>query len=163
MLERVQARSGALRHRRHLNRLTGVGAAALVVVLAVVVAIAVPVGDNGAEPNRPTATTTTTTTQPVVCVVDLTGEWRPVSIAGYAGPLTSPPLGEVPRLFGSRTTRSSGTTGATGSAPASSWVTTVRFVPVSSAPSSNSVPTPRRCRTRPPGGAVELRNDRVSS
>ena len=42
--------------------------------------------------------TTTTTTPTNVTEAALVGTWRPVSIAGYDGPLTDPPLTEAPIL-----------------------------------------------------------------
>jgi heat shock protein HslJ len=42
--------------------------------------------------------TTTTAQLPVSTDRPIAGVWQPTSIAGYAGPLTSPPLPEAPRL-----------------------------------------------------------------
>jgi heat shock protein HslJ len=84
-LARVHARSRGFRRRRRVQRWVGVGCGALVVVLAIVVAIAVPIGDERDGPSRPSGATTTT--RPPVTVGDLRGEWRPVSITGYEGPI----------------------------------------------------------------------------
>jgi len=54
---------------------------------------------------RPTTTTVPSTVQPTtttaptpVTEAALVGKWRPVSVSGYHGPLTSPPLGFAPLL-----------------------------------------------------------------
>jgi heat shock protein HslJ len=74
--------------------LVSIGSGALVVVLAFVVALAV--GGNGeSQPSGPPSSTTTTT-KAADASSELLGEWRPRSIAGYTGALTSPPLNSTP-------------------------------------------------------------------
>src|SRR5262249_26110436 len=84
------------RRRRRAQRLVSAGAAALVVVLAV--AVAIGANERSSAPSSGPATSTTTTTQPDVTAADLHGAWRPVSIAGYDGPLTAPPLDSAPQV-----------------------------------------------------------------
>ena len=97
LLARVHVRSGSFRRRRNTQRLTSGMSALVVLALAGGIAWTRLDTTNG-RGIRPAPSATTTTTLPTVAATALIGEWRPVSITGYEGPLTKPPLGRAPRL-----------------------------------------------------------------
>jgi heat shock protein HslJ len=97
LLERVQARSRAIR-RRGTQRAVTVASGALVLVFAIGVALTRGEGGNNHIATRIATPSSTTTTVPTLTDAVLKGTWRPVWIADYRGPLTHPPLGWTPRL-----------------------------------------------------------------
>lgn len=97
LLARVHARSRSFRRRRSTQRFTSVVSGLIVLAVAGGIAWTRLDTTNG-RGIRPAPSATTTTTRPTVTPKALVGEWRPVSIAGYHGPLTKPPLGWTPRL-----------------------------------------------------------------
>jgi heat shock protein HslJ len=101
VLARVLIRSRSLRRRRGYQRSLTVVSSVVVIALAVGIALArVGTTKNGVSTPVPTATTTTNIapTHAALTPDALVGSWRPVSVAGYSGPLTSPPLLEPPAL-----------------------------------------------------------------
>jgi heat shock protein HslJ len=95
LLDRVRNRGGAVRRRRRAQRLASTAAGALVLALVVGIALVTVRSDDHATSGP---APTTTTTQPAVTAADLMGAWRPISISGYRGAFTSPPLASVPTL-----------------------------------------------------------------
>src|ERR1700681_4575334 len=82
------------RTRQHL-----IGMKSFVLVLAFLLAACSSSTHHTATP--PTMTTVRSIVQPITTAITpplLVGSWRPVSISGYHGPLTDPPLKEVPVL-----------------------------------------------------------------
>jgi heat shock protein HslJ len=119
LLARVHTRSRSFRHRRSTQRVTSAVSGVLVIALAVGLALTrVDSGNRHVTAPGPAATSTTaaptTTTTPAprpVTAADLVGWWRVLSIAGYHGPLTTPPLGEASRLQFGRGTSWNGSDG----------------------------------------------------
>lgn len=98
-LARVQARSASFRRRRGYQRSASAVTGVIVVALAVGIAVTrVDSTNSRVTTTVPPATTTTTAPAPSPASDALIGTWRPVSVAGYSGALTSPPLIEPPAL-----------------------------------------------------------------
>jgi heat shock protein HslJ len=116
LLEQVRSRGASLRRRRRVQRFGSVVVA--VGVLAVAGGIALTVGgSNHSNMSGPPSSTTsppTTSTQANVTVADLAGKWRPVSVADYQGPLTSPPLSSPSLLRFTTSSKWEGSDGCNG-------------------------------------------------
>ena len=115
LLGRVRARSASLRRRRRAQRFGSVVVAVGVLALAGGIALTVG-GTNHSNVSGPTpSSTTTATTVPTEDAARaIIGEWRPVSIAAYQGPLTSPPLNSPSVLRFTAATKWNGSDGCNG-------------------------------------------------
>jgi len=93
VLASVRARSRSFRRRRSTQRLASVAAGLVVLALASGIAWTRldATSGRGIRPG-PSATSTTTPVVPALTQTEITGKWRPVSIAGYHGRLTVPHL-----------------------------------------------------------------------
>ena len=91
---------------------------------------------------------------------DITGTWRPVSIAGYHGPLHSPPLAVAPEIAFDGTSKWTGSDGC-------NYTSGTYRLGARNAIHLTDIGTKRRCvRTAPPdplqrAARVELRDDRL--
>ena len=98
LLANVHARSRSLRRRRSTQRFASVTTALVVLALASGIAWTRLDATNGRGISPAATSTTTQPSGPALTQNAIMGKWRPVSIAGYSGPLTKPPLGWEPHL-----------------------------------------------------------------
>jgi len=97
LLASVHARSRSFRKRRSAQRLASVTTGIVVIALATGIAWT-RVDTNNGRDGSPVPLATTTTTPLLLTQAAIWGEWRPVSISGYDGPLTTPTGNPEPRL-----------------------------------------------------------------
>jgi heat shock protein HslJ len=110
LLASVRARSRSFRRHRSTQRVASVMTGLVVLALAGGIAWT-RVDSTSGRRVRPGPVASSTTTLPAMTQTEIIGKWRPVSIAGYAGPLTKPPLGWEPRLSFNGRDRWSGSDG----------------------------------------------------
>jgi heat shock protein HslJ len=111
LLANIHARSRSFRRHRTTQRLTSVTTGLLVLALAGGLAWTRIDATNGRVGPGTSASSTTTRAVPAITQSGIMGKWRPVSIVGYDGPLTKPPLGREPRLSFNGRDRWSGSDG----------------------------------------------------